>query len=171
MGAATETVMVTVTGSNLRRGQLKDLGILAHLEEISFGEDRFNKAQIRHLLTRANADTLVLEFKGRVQGAAVMLWRKKSRLGRLYSIVIDPSFRGQGLGDVLLKACESAALKKGCSQISLEVRSDNKAAIGLYSKFGYRIIEELPGYYAKGKNGVRMVKSLESLPNNSTTST
>ncbi|MEP0828861.1 MAG: GNAT family N-acetyltransferase [bacterium] len=154
--------MATGMGIKPRQGTLNDLSSLIRLENISFGGDAFNRRQLRYLLTKANADVIILGNRTKVQGAAIMLWRKRSRRGHLYSIVIDPKCRGLGLGEKLLRQCEKAAQLHECDSVTLEVRSDNRAAIGLYTKLGYRIIKELPGYYADGRNGVGMLKLLKS---------
>jgi predicted double-glycine peptidase len=44
--------------------------------------------------------------------------------------------------------------------LSLEVRTDNRRAIAMYERHGYRATEELAGYYTDGTEGLRMVKSL-----------
>ena len=89
-----------------------------------------------------------------------MVWRKNSRIGRLYSIVISSTIQGRGLGALLLAKCEAEAKRRGCTRVSLEVRADNRPAIALYLKHGYEIIDSLPGYYHDGSNGLKMVKQI-----------
>jgi ribosomal protein S18 acetylase RimI-like enzyme len=146
--------------SLVRVGTAKDLDALVRLEKAGFTSDRFPREQLRYLLTQAQTTVFIVEQQGRVCGAAIMAWRKKSSVGRLYSIVIDPAFQGRGLGGKLLQTCEDAALNRGCDRLSLEVRADNCRAITMYEHHGYGMTEELPGYYADGANGLRMVKFL-----------
>jgi len=146
--------------SVVRLGTGEDLDALVRLEKAGFTSDQFAREQLRYLLHQAHTTVLIIEQQGRVCGAAIMAWRKKSSMGRLYSIVIDPAVQGRGLGSKLLEACEDAAIKRGCERLSLEVRADNSRAIALYERHGYGITEELPGYYADGANGMRMVKFL-----------
>ncbi len=147
---------------SLRIGRLEDLDAFVRLEKAGFASDQFSRKQLRYLLTRAHATTFVVEQKGQVQGAAIMLWRRDSPVGRLYSIVTHPAFQGQGLGSMLLRACEDAAAQRGCTEVSLEVRADNRGAIALYERHGYRVNQCLPGFYADGANGLRMSKILET---------
>lgn len=142
----------------IRPANYQDLPALLYLEESGFGEDRFSPSQVKYLLMKAHTTVYIIEFKRKVAGAAIMLWRKNSALGRLYSIVIDPVFHGLGLGSRLLEACESAAAKQGCRSIALEVRVDNIRGIALYEKFGYQPAGIIKGYYADGMNGLKMVK-------------
>ena len=102
----------------------------------------------------------MVEAGGGIAGSAVVLWRKGHPAARLYSITIGASWRGKGLGRVLLEAAEDAARRHGSSRMSLEVRSDNEAAVGLYRSAGYRHFRDLPGYYEDGGDAVRMVRDL-----------
>jgi ribosomal protein S18 acetylase RimI-like enzyme len=145
----------------IRQGIISDLPALASMEETIFGEDKFSIQQIKYLLTKANADFFVMEHKGNLIGSAIMVWRKSSKTGRLYSIGIDNIFQGHGLGQALLGKCEQSALDRGCHTIVLEVRADNKSAISLYKKYGYRPYRTLAGYYADGMNGIGMMKKFD----------
>jgi [ribosomal protein S18]-alanine N-acetyltransferase len=144
----------------IRAATIDDLDALQRLETAYFGDDQFTRAQLKHLLTRAHASTHILLYGESVAGSATMVWRKGSRIGRLYSIVIDRVAQGRGFGARLLKWCEDEAMARGCDRICLEVRVDNKAAILLYQRHGYDIVGSLPGYYADGSNGLKMLKRL-----------
>lgn len=50
-----------------------------------------------------------------------------------------PDYRGQGLGEKLLRATIDAAVKMGMERIELEVYPSNERAIRLYEKLGFRI--------------------------------
>jgi [ribosomal protein S18]-alanine N-acetyltransferase len=145
---------------SVRPATRADLDRIEQLEIECFGADRFSRAEIVYLLTKAKASPLMLDYAGAAAGAAFMLWRKGSGVGRLFSIAVDQSIRGKGLGAFLLTACEDLARKRGCHTVALEVRADNKPAIGLYQRFGYVITGDLPGYYADGSNGLAMRKRL-----------
>jgi ribosomal protein S18 acetylase RimI-like enzyme len=146
--------------SIVRQATIKDLDLFVRLEKAGFTSDQFARDQLRYLLDEANATGFIVEQAGQSCGAAIMAWRKNSAVGRLYSIVIDPVFQGQGLGRTLLQACEASAVEHGCDRLSLEVRADNRRAITLYQHHGYETTQLLPGYYADGTNGLRMVKPL-----------
>jgi ribosomal protein S18 acetylase RimI-like enzyme len=86
--------------------------------------------------------------------------RKRVKVGRLYSIATDPTAQGRGVGRLLLQACEAAAVQRECHDVSLEVRVSNLAAITFYERHGYRIVEELTGFYEDGTDALRMRKHL-----------
>jgi ribosomal protein S18 acetylase RimI-like enzyme/predicted double-glycine peptidase len=146
----------------IREANLHDLDELVRLEGSGFkSSDQFSREQLRYLLSRANATTFVIEEVGKVMGAAIMLWRRNSFIGRMYSLVVDPAFQGRGLGSKLMRSCEESAIRRGCKQLSLEVRADNERAMVFYKRHDYKVTETLPGFYADGANGLRMVKTLE----------
>jgi [ribosomal protein S18]-alanine N-acetyltransferase len=145
----------------VREGTVHDLDALTRLEQVAFAADGFRRTQLRYLLTRANASVYIADEAGDVRGSAIMLWRQRAKVGRLYSIATDPAARGRGVGRLLLQTCEAAAVQRDCRSVSLEVRITNLAAITFYERHGYRVSEELPGFYADGTDAIRMRKNLQ----------
>nr|WP_281496781.1 ribosomal protein S18-alanine N-acetyltransferase [Ornithinimicrobium sp. F0845] len=66
------------------------------------------------------------------------------------TIAVDPAHRGEGHGVHLLEALLDRAEAAGASQVMLEVRADNEAAIGLYSRYGFAELHRRRGYYQPG---------------------
>ncbi len=130
----------------IRTAGPEDFEELVRLEQEGFTSEAFSRSQVRWLLTRARGTTMVAEIEGSIVGSAVVLWRKGGPAARLYSITIGKEHRGKGLGRELLEAAEEAAWEHGCTRMSLEVRTDNQAALGLYESSGYRHFRDLPGY-------------------------
>lgn len=153
--------MTEMRRHTLREAEPEDLEALMRLEEQSFSSDRFSRAQYERLLESREGTTLVVEVVGEIAGSAIVLWRRGYRGARLYSIAVAPDHRGEGLGRMLLEAAEQAALRHGCSRMSLEVRKDNEAAIELYRTAGYRHSREIPGYYEDGADAVRLIHDFE----------
>ncbi|QBP40515.1 GNAT family N-acetyltransferase [Paenisporosarcina antarctica] len=56
---------------------------------------------------------------------------------------IIPEYRGKKLGLELMKEAESYLIKRGVSIATLEALSENKAAIKLYVKCGYEVVDDL----------------------------
>jgi ribosomal protein S18 acetylase RimI-like enzyme len=56
----------------------------------------------------------------------------------IHDIAVRPEARGQGVGRKLLIAVEDEARKLGCGKVTLEVRSDNTLAKGLYQSVGFK---------------------------------
>ncbi|MBB5014782.1 GNAT family N-acetyltransferase [Rehaibacterium terrae] len=140
-----------------------DLPALLALEA-QFPGDRMSARQYRRHLASPRARIRVAERDGTLAGASVLLFRAGSATARLYSIVVDPARRGQGLGRRLLDDAENLARARGCTRLRLEVRADNPAALALYEGAGYRRLAALPGYYEDGGDGLRLEKALPTPP-------
>nr|MBN2277030.1 GNAT family N-acetyltransferase/peptidase C39 family protein [candidate division Zixibacteria bacterium] len=144
----------------IREAVSGDLERLVELEEKAFKSDRFKKRQFRYLLKKGRCSIFILEYQKQVAGMAIMLWRKKVSVGRLYDIIIDPVFQGKGLAKLLLEKCELEAVRKKRRGISLEVRTDNRAAIVFYEKHGYRTLVTIKDYYSDHSPALKMLKDL-----------
>jgi len=66
------------------------------------------------------------------------------------TIAVAPRSQGRGLGRELLDALVDEAVRRGCTQLFLEVRVDNDAAIGLYERTGFVRQGRRRGYYGDG---------------------
>jgi ribosomal-protein-alanine N-acetyltransferase len=131
--------------------------------EALFPSDPMSRRSLRRFIDAPNAVFLVAESSGKVLGNLLLLTRADSRRARIYSVIVDPQARGLGLAQKLVAAAHEAATALGCDAVSLEVRSDNTAARGLYAKLGYAAECELPGYYDDGADGLRLIKPLSDL--------
>ncbi|MEA3389926.1 GNAT family N-acetyltransferase [Sphingobium sp. CCH11-B1] len=69
----------------------------------------------------------------------------------LLLLAVDPSWRGKGIGETLLRDSMLTARRRGITSMNLEVRATNNA-IRLYEKNGFEYVHRRPGYY-RGKNG------------------
>lgn len=77
----------------------------------------------------------------------------------LLNICVHPSGRGKGVGRYLLRHVLATAAHEGMSQLLLEVRVSNHAAIALYQNEGFHEIGHRPGYYpaANGREDARVL--------------
>ena len=63
---------------------------------------------------------------------------KAQSLINIHDFIVMPECRNQGAGMFLLKSIEKIGKERSCCRINLEVRNDNKAAMQLYQKAGFR---------------------------------
>jgi ribosomal-protein-alanine N-acetyltransferase len=147
--------------AKIRAAKPADLGALIDLENRSFSSDRLSRSSLRRLIVSPAADVIVAATGTAAAGYAVLLHRAGSRIARLYSLAVDPEFRG--LGRELLAAAERRAAQRGCRALRLEVRDDNIRAINLYQRSAYRRFGQKPGYYADGATALRFEKSLPAV--------
>jgi len=145
--------------ARLRRARPDDAAALLALEQ-HFPGDRMSARAVRHLLRSPSAALWVAERGGAVLGALVLLTRRNSRIARIYSVVVSPAARGEGLGRRLVGAAERHAAAMRKIRMALEVRADNRAARDLYRGLGYQEIAALPAYYEDGAAGLRLHKPL-----------
>ncbi|HEX4871175.1 MAG TPA: GNAT family N-acetyltransferase [Nevskiaceae bacterium] len=143
----------------LRRARREDLAALLQLEAL-FPGDRLSRAGWLRFLRSAGAEIWVAEAGERLLGNLLLLFRRGNAGARIYSLIVDPAARGQGLARALVAQAERSARARGCTYMSLEVRADNRAARQLYAGLGYRRHAALPGYYEDGGDGERLRKPL-----------
>jgi [ribosomal protein S18]-alanine N-acetyltransferase len=147
--------------AHVRLASAADLDALVGIEETFPEEDRFPERTWKRLLS-GNTIAHVAVLDGTLVGTAVLLFRRGSRVARLYTLSVAPELRGKGIARQLIAAGETAATQKGCERMRLEARESNHHAILLYERSGYRVIARVPGYYPNGETAVRMEKPLGS---------
>jgi ribosomal protein S18 acetylase RimI-like enzyme len=144
----------------IREALLEDVPALVALETRCFETDRLSARSFRHFLTRGNDDLLVSWTGGRIAGYVLILFHRNTSLARLYSIAVDPEFRGRRLARELIRAAEARALDRGTTRMRLEVSQHNAAAIELYRKLGYREFGVFEDYYEDHATALRMEREL-----------
>jgi ribosomal-protein-alanine N-acetyltransferase len=72
---------------------------------------------------------------------------------------------GRGIGSALLEALLTEAARRGCTEVFLEVRTDNIRAQRLYQRYGFRQIGIRKGYYQpSGADALVMRRDLAGDP-------
>jgi putative acetyltransferase len=88
-----------------------------------------------------NLIPLVAEYKNKIIGYAAIYkipHPRRKGVGELL-IYLHQDFHNIGLGTVMMEKLLELAKKEGMHKIELEVVADNKVAIHLYKKFGFKI--------------------------------
>lgn len=148
----------------VRQAEPRDIDDLAALERL-FPSDRIERSSLARLIARASASVLVATVQdGSVIGDAIVLYRRGFKSARLYSMVVAPDWRGQGVAAALLAAAEEAAAGRGFELMRLEVRDDNEPAIKLYGSHGYQVVGRRPNYYSDSSPALQMRKRLTRRP-------
>ena len=88
--------------------------------------------------------------------------RRGTQLTRLYSIAVLPEARGLGIAEKLIARLGEQALARGKRFMRLEVSADNKGAISLYQRLGFKQFGMYVDYYDDHSNALRMQKVLVS---------
>jgi ribosomal-protein-alanine N-acetyltransferase len=66
----------------------------------------------------------------------------------IVTIAVRDSYRGRGVGELLLIAAIETALKEQQTVVSLECRVSNEVALSLYEKYGFERVGLRPRYYS-----------------------
>ncbi|TRW48116.1 GNAT family N-acetyltransferase [Aliidiomarina halalkaliphila] len=151
---------MTNMGIMVRRGRPEDAKTLATLEQRCFSYDQIGLRSFRHLLKQARCFVWVAFDGVHIVGYCIVLKRKNSRKWRLYSLATAPEARGKGVARALMEAVETQAVIDRAALIRLEVKTDNQAAIDLYRKLDFEVIDLLPEYYDDGSDGYRLQRTL-----------
>lgn len=145
----------------IRPARKSDVDAIDAVEGSSFDADRFSRSALKRLLAAMTAECRVAEVDGKVVGYVCVLFRAGAGVARIYSIAVDPAYRGRGVAQRLIAAAEQTARARGARSLRLEVRASNMAALGLYERAGFTFLERKPGYYQNGEDALRLEKHLE----------
>lgn len=86
--------------------------------------------------------------------------RQGAMIGRLITIDVDASLRGQGVGHLLMDEVERALRALGANAILLEVAANNLTAQRFYEHHGFVRTGRIPGYYLGRIDALVMEKQL-----------
>ncbi len=142
----------------VRSGVLGDLTYLTGLEQRCFDSNCLSERSWRRFL--AHGSVMIAEVDSRPVAVAVILKRENSSILRLYSLAVDPEYRGRGIGRSLLSRLMSKAAEEGYTAVRLEVSIRNRAAMKLYTDAGFRVKSFLEGYYDSDGDAYRMERRL-----------
>ena len=110
------------------------------------------------------SSVIIAEVGSKVAGCALVLYRRGSKLARLYTIAVARDFQRRGLARQLLVAAEENATRRGRRVMRLEVREDDAGAIALYETSGYRRFGRRARYYDNRIDALRFDKALGAEP-------
>jgi len=135
-----------------------DLAALVELERTIFHYDLISPKQMRYLLQSPSAVVCKAVFCKTVVGYLVVLTRRNSTVGRLYSIGVRPEARALGIGRSLLYYAECITAGRGCNRVHLEVHAANDSALRFYQHAGYSLFGQRENYYSDGALALRLRK-------------
>jgi ribosomal-protein-alanine N-acetyltransferase len=104
----------------------------------------WSEGVFRDELAAENRVYLAADEDGVVGFGGVMLVGDEAHVTNL---LVDPEWRGRGIGLELMLGLIAAGLSVGARHLTLEVRSKNEAARGLYARLGLAPVGVRQGYY------------------------
>lgn len=133
----------------IRKMEAGDVRALTELEHTCF-TDPWSEAMMADLVDSAWDTVRILE-ENETDGEHRMIgyinYRFIAGEGELMRIAILPEFRGHGCSRILMNQMMEDAGKNEISDLTLEVRAGNEAAIGLYRAYGFEKEAVRKGYY------------------------
>src|SRR5258707_51980 len=100
----------------VRKAERADLDVLTDLEQRVFATDRLSRRSLRRFLNSPTAEVIVAEDAGRLAGTAIVLFRPRSLIARLYSLAVAPQMGGRGAGTIF-----TASGPGGCEPFGMGV--------------------------------------------------
>lgn len=133
---------------------LEDFNQIAPVLKIEF-DDFWNEHILKEELQNKNSHYYVAKRGDKIVGFAG-IWKAVDDV-HITNIVVRKSERQHGIGSALLEhLIEEGKKMTDIQSITLEVNEKNKAAIGLYTKYGFQNLGIRKNYYNIGENAIIM---------------
>jgi [ribosomal protein S18]-alanine N-acetyltransferase len=146
-------------GFGIRNCRVTDLRSIQRIENASF-DDPYTPKIFWGLYLGRNTIFRTAFFQDIMAGYSVSKVETKNgeTIAHLISLAVDPILRKKGIGSKLLEDAilQSKNIYGMCKLMELEVRTENKSAIALYEKFGFRQSQLIRNYYGRGKDALVM---------------
>ena len=141
----------------IRKAKRTDIHSIMTIEKI-FQDDQWNLQQMESELLNPYSNYLIAEIDDNLVGYCGVLCLYEQ--GDIQTIAVDPAFRHQGIGTLLLQAQVNYCIENKIYELFLEVDIENSHAIELYKKLGFHVMSKRKSYYANGHDAYVMKKEL-----------
>lgn len=132
----------------IRKAKQSDISSLFALEKELFCSENYPLSRGSFSYHVKNNLLCVAEIDGKIAGYALVLVRRKTP--KLYSIGVSQEYRKQKISQEMIVYLLKELWAMGFSNLLLEVRIDNDAAIALYKKIGFFEVKKLKAFYRDG---------------------
>jgi [ribosomal protein S18]-alanine N-acetyltransferase len=145
----------------IRRAVKEDIEALAYLEALCFSSPWSREAFVQDITGNPLARYFIAT-ENETPVAYGGLWMIFPE-GHITNIAVHPKYRQRGIGAALLKELILKSEEEGITSHTLEVRVSNRAALGLYYKFGFSDAGIRKNYYEDTKEDA-LILWRESMP-------
>jgi ribosomal protein S18 acetylase RimI-like enzyme len=144
----------------LRLAVMSDLPQLLALEALCFEVYRRDTIRLIAATVRdPRREVWVVEsLEGHLVAALVL--RFPHRHTRIYSIAVDPQWRGSGLGRLLLDRSLASTRERHLTVVRLEVEAARSDLVEWYERNGFVRKKLLPDFYGLNRPALQMQKNL-----------
>jgi|SRR5688572_26322120 len=146
----------------IRYATSRDFPILLSIDEACFPpEIAYDALDLKHMMSRPGAESLVLEEDGKIVAFLVMEVDRNRRTATLVTLDVLEAHRRSGYASSLLARSEKSLNELNISAYNLQVDTKNEAAIAFYRKNGFAVDRLLRKYYPGSRDAWQMVKKLQ----------
>lgn len=134
----------------LRRALATDIDSIMHLEVSEFGTDAWSAETMMGELASDHCWYVVAfrpESPKTIDAYAGIHSPRGSGAADIQTIAVAPGSRRRGLGRTIVRTLINEAMKRGATEVFLEVRADNPGAEHLYRSLGFEQIAVRKHYY------------------------
>ena len=135
---------------------------LLTIDEASFPRGiAYDCIELRFLMNRPGAETIVLEEDGGVIAAFLLMEiNRRRKNATLVTLDVRDEKRRQGYASDLLRYSEQILREYGVLVYDLQVDTQNDGALSFYRKHGFQVEKRLEKYYSGGHDAWQMIKKL-----------
>ncbi|MBN1877519.1 MAG: GNAT family N-acetyltransferase [Anaerolineae bacterium] len=144
----------------------RDLPAVLAVDRMVFTDPWPESVYIQELYFNPKAYYFVLQLDKPEQAHKWWAWRTRSipellgfvgmrvelSKGHISTLAVRPGWHGFGFGEWLLLTALEQLIEDGSGSVTLEVRVSNYVAQNLYSKYKFKQVSRLSGYYRDGED-------------------
>ena len=139
-----------------RPPQPGDLRGIEEVENICFPDPWPGHFFASEIIAPGRFNRLLIDPAGKIGAFLFSVWQYLDL--HVLKIATLPEYRRAGLARKLMGTAEAHVVEMGGESVTLEVRTNNVGASGLYRSMGYMEVGRRPGYYSDGEEAIVMVK-------------
>lgn len=125
---------------NFRQASLDDSESYRDILNQAFG-DMLDEGALSRVFEDSSVKVYILEKVGQAIGSVTIQERTNLSTGYIYDVAVGEEHRRQGLGGYMLQRSIEELRLKNMDTATLTVAGENKQALGLYHKVGFREVD------------------------------
>lgn len=160
--------MTEQSSTIIRRFELKDLDQVININKETLPEN-YPERFFRTIFAELPSAFQVCQLEGIILGYTMARIETglshysifhRAKKGHTVSIAVKPTYRRKGIAKRLLKESITAMINQGATELFLEVRESNIAAVNLYKTMEYEIVKEIRHYYRDHESAYLMARKI-----------
>jgi ribosomal-protein-alanine N-acetyltransferase len=162
VGVGADPLVTTAVSSGLHFEQMiaADLPQVMELERLSFAKPWTPGLFLHELKLSFSRLHLARSSNGSRRLVGYVCWWLVGEEVHILNLAVHPDARRNGTGRALVQRVLDDAVAHGAGSVSLEVRNDNAAGLGLYRSMGFAQSGLRRNYYGPGEDAVIMERRL-----------